>query len=153
VREVHDPADDRRPRGISEGKIFIGGRLVNDVPPKDRDIAMVFQALVADGFRVPVPAARTTALQPYAGRKLIFGIRPEDVVVASGTDGRPTFEAVVEVVEPLGAEILLDMRAGTDTLTARVEPHLVVRVKDRIRLALAEDKMHFFDPETEQVIR
>ena len=28
---------------ISAGKIFIGGRLVNDVPPKDRDIAMVFQ--------------------------------------------------------------------------------------------------------------
>ncbi|BDG16501.1 ABC transporter ATP-binding protein [Thermus brockianus] len=28
---------------VSEGKIFIGDRLVNDVPPKDRDIAMVFQ--------------------------------------------------------------------------------------------------------------
>ncbi len=29
---------------ISEGKIYIGDRLVNDVPPKDRDIAMVFQS-------------------------------------------------------------------------------------------------------------
>jgi len=28
---------------ISEGEIYIGGRLVNDIPPKDRDIAMVFQ--------------------------------------------------------------------------------------------------------------
>ncbi len=28
---------------ISSGKIWIGDRLVNDVPPKDRDIAMVFQ--------------------------------------------------------------------------------------------------------------
>ena len=28
---------------ISSGKIFIDGKLVNDVPPKDRDIAMVFQ--------------------------------------------------------------------------------------------------------------
>ena len=28
---------------ISEGNIYIGDRLVNDVPPKDRDIAMVFQ--------------------------------------------------------------------------------------------------------------
>lgn len=28
---------------ISEGQIRIGGRVVNDVPPKDRDIAMVFQ--------------------------------------------------------------------------------------------------------------
>ena len=28
---------------ISEGVLFIGDRLVNDVAPKDRDIAMVFQ--------------------------------------------------------------------------------------------------------------
>jgi multiple sugar transport system ATP-binding protein len=28
---------------ITEGEIFIGGDLMNDVPPKDRDIAMVFQ--------------------------------------------------------------------------------------------------------------
>lgn len=28
---------------VTEGTISIGGRLVNDVPPKDRDIAMVFQ--------------------------------------------------------------------------------------------------------------
>ena len=28
---------------ISDGQILIGDRVVNDVPPKDRDIAMVFQ--------------------------------------------------------------------------------------------------------------
>jgi multiple sugar transport system ATP-binding protein len=28
---------------ITEGEIYIAGRLVNDIPPKDRDIAMVFQ--------------------------------------------------------------------------------------------------------------
>jgi multiple sugar transport system ATP-binding protein len=29
---------------ISDGNIMIGDRVVNDVPPKDRDIAMVFQS-------------------------------------------------------------------------------------------------------------
>src|SRR5262249_16885127 len=28
---------------VTSGDIFIGGELVNDLPPKDRDIAMVFQ--------------------------------------------------------------------------------------------------------------
>src|SRR5919201_6696001 len=28
---------------VTDGEIYIGDRLVNDVPPKDRDIAMVFQ--------------------------------------------------------------------------------------------------------------
>ncbi|HJT64586.1 MAG TPA: sn-glycerol-3-phosphate ABC transporter ATP-binding protein UgpC [Candidatus Limnocylindria bacterium] len=29
---------------VTEGKVLIGDRVVNDVPPKDRDIAMVFQS-------------------------------------------------------------------------------------------------------------
>ncbi len=29
---------------ISEGRIIIGDRVVNDLPPKDRDVAMVFQS-------------------------------------------------------------------------------------------------------------
>ena len=29
---------------ISKGEMYIGGRLINDVPPKDRDIALVFQS-------------------------------------------------------------------------------------------------------------
>src|SRR5512147_1626968 len=28
---------------VTSGDIYIGGELVNDLPPKDRDIAMVFQ--------------------------------------------------------------------------------------------------------------
>ncbi|VTR62722.1 maltose/maltodextrin transporter ATP-binding protein [Actinobacillus pleuropneumoniae] len=31
-------------RKFSEGKLYIGDRVVNDVAPKDRDIAMVFQS-------------------------------------------------------------------------------------------------------------
>ena len=29
---------------VSDGELYIGDRKVNDVPPKDRDIAMVFQS-------------------------------------------------------------------------------------------------------------
>ena len=29
---------------VTDGNVFIGERLVNDVAPKDRDIAMVFQS-------------------------------------------------------------------------------------------------------------
>ena len=43
LRQVLDPADDRRPEHISAGDIYFGERRVNDLPPKDRDIAMVFE--------------------------------------------------------------------------------------------------------------
>ena len=130
---------------------FIGSPAMNFIPAKV-EAADGRLSLQADGFRIPVPGARAPALRPYEGRNVVLGIRPEDISAATGTDGRPTIEAIVEVVEPLGAEVLLALRAGTDPLTARVDPHLAVRAKDRIRLALAEEKMRFFDPETEQVI-
>ena len=44
LRQVDPAAPGRRPRGATSGEISIGDRRVNDVPPKDRDIAMVFQS-------------------------------------------------------------------------------------------------------------
>ena len=43
VRQDHRAAHGRRPRDDLEGDVTIGDRVVNDVPPKERDIAMVFQ--------------------------------------------------------------------------------------------------------------
>jgi energy-coupling factor transporter ATP-binding protein EcfA2 len=43
LRQVHPAAHDRGAGGITGGEIAIGDRVVNDVPPKERDIAMVFQ--------------------------------------------------------------------------------------------------------------
>jgi multiple sugar transport system ATP-binding protein len=44
LRQDHDHAHDRGARGATAGDILIGGRRVNDLDPKDRDIAMVFQS-------------------------------------------------------------------------------------------------------------
>ena len=45
LRQVDGAADDRRAwRRSPAATIEIGDRVVNDVPPKDRDIAMVFQS-------------------------------------------------------------------------------------------------------------
>jgi predicted ABC-type transport system involved in lysophospholipase L1 biosynthesis ATPase subunit len=64
----------------SEGDILIGGRRVNDLDPKDRDIAMVFQSYalypnmnVYENIRFPlkvrrVPAARTSRTGHARGR-------------------------------------------------------------------------------------
>src|SRR5215212_3963266 len=66
---------------------------------------------VNDALRILVPASLTNRVGGYAGRELTLGIRPEDLRIAAGgeADGL-TFDAVVEVVEKLGSEILLDLR-------------------------------------------
>ena len=76
---------------ISAGEIFIGDRLVNDVPPKDRDIAMVFQ---------------NYALYPHmtVERNLGFGLRLRK------TPKNEIQRRVSEAAKILGIEELLQRR-------------------------------------------
>src|SRR5512139_2154713 len=76
----------------------------------------------AGGFRVEAPESFRPPLQPYAGRRVIFGVRPEDIVArGSAEDGRNTLVTRAEVVEPLGSEIFAHLTCGTHPLVARME--------------------------------
>jgi multiple sugar transport system ATP-binding protein len=71
---------------VTDGEIHIGRRVVNDMPPKDRDIAMVFQnyalyphMTVADnmGFSLKLKRApRAEIEQRVTGAAEILGLRP-----------------------------------------------------------------------------
>jgi len=107
----------------------------------------------APGLKVRVPADRVSRLGHYKGQTVTMGIRPEDLREATGSDPKDvTFEALVEVVEPLGSEILLDTTVGNQTIVARVDPTLRVKLHDTIRLAFVPDRIHFFDNRTEEAI-
>src|SRR5919206_134114 len=75
-----------------------------------------------DGIRIKVPMPMSNRLGPYAGSDVTLGIRPEDLHIASEADPADlTLDAVVEVVERLGSEILLDIAVGPVTMVASVE--------------------------------
>ena len=101
-------------------------------------------------MRVPVSPARADRLRPYKGQTVTIGIRPEDLRVA--TDSRTGFDAVVEVVEPLGSEILLDVKIGPHLMVARVEPTIRSKVHETIRLMVEPDRVQYFDGKTEAAI-
>src|SRR2546421_1104534 len=112
-------------------------------------------ALTAEssGFRVLVPPARAGNLKAHKGQRVTLGIPPEDLHIATGADPAGyTFDTVVDVVEPLGSEILLDVKSGSNSLVARVEPTVRVKVHEGIRLGLNPDRLHFFDMTTEKAI-
>src|SRR5512134_3776010 len=86
---------------------FIGSPSMNFI---DVGINEVNGAVVAEapGLRLWVPTGKAAALRPYKGQQVALGVRPEDVHVATGADpAHYSFDATVEVVEPLGSEILL----------------------------------------------
>ena len=90
----------------------------------------------------------------YKGQTVTLGIRPEDLRVASGGDPADyAFDAVVDVVEPLGSEILLDVTLAGQSVVSRVEPSVKARPHEKIRLAFVPDRIHFFDTKTEAVIK
>jgi len=131
---------------------FIGSPAMNFV---DATVSETNGALWAEspGLRVMVPAARAGALRPYTGQRVTLGVRPEDLHVATGGDGgHGTFDAVVDVVEPLGSEILLDVKVGPTVMVARVEPTVRVKVHEPLRLALDPERLHFFDAKTEAAL-
>ena len=128
---------------------FIGSPAMNFMEVNITESNGVLTAESA-GFRVQVPPVRANDVRKHKGERMTIGVRPEDLHIAAGADpAHYTFDAVVDVVEPLGAEILLDVKAGGASLVARVEPNVRVKVHEGIRLALNSDRVHFFDSKTE----
>src|SRR2546425_6196152 len=106
-----------------------------------------------DGIRLKVPGPLTNRLGPYSGKEVALGIRPEGMRIANDADSvEMNLDAVVEVVERLGSEILLDVAVGRVTMVAAVEPTVGAKVHERLRLAVNPHRMHFFDSETEAAI-
>ena len=112
-------------------------------------------ALLAEnsGLRITLPAETAQRLRGHVGREITLGVRPEDLTVANAANAdEPSFDAVVEVVEQLGSEILLDMKVGEGMMVASVEPTVRVKVRDKLRLAMRPSRLHVFDAKTEAAI-
>jgi multiple sugar transport system ATP-binding protein len=131
---------------------FIGSPAMNFA---EVTIAEASGALWAEtmGLRLKIPSMKQEALRRYAGEKITLGVRPEALRMANGGDSADCcFDSTVEVVEPLGSEILLDVRAGTHALVARLDPATRVKVRDTVRLAFDPQRLHFFDAKSEAAI-
>jgi multiple sugar transport system ATP-binding protein len=108
---------------------------------------------LGDGIRLKVPEHMTNRAGAHAGKEVTLGVRPEDLRVASDADPIDmSIDAVVEVIERLGSEILLDVAVGGTTMVAAVEPTVGAKVHERLRLAVNPQRLHFFDAETEAAI-
>ena len=98
-----------------------------------------------------LPRHHAADLETLAGRRVVFGIRPEDLKVAGAADGdagSARLPARLVAIEPLGAETILVLALdGVDEeILARVGPELALRPGERISLAPNLGAVHLFDP-------
>ncbi|MFL5316119.1 MAG: ABC transporter ATP-binding protein [Microvirga sp.] len=131
---------------------FIGSPAMNfaAVTVTERDGGL---RLVNEGLDIAAPPHAADRLRACLGREVTLGIRPEDLRIAGAADPADfAFDALVEVVEKLGSEILLDLKVGRGAMVAAVEPTVRAVYGDRLRIALNPDRLHFFDAQTDATI-
>ncbi len=110
-------------------------------------------------IRLRVPDRFRAQLLPYAGKEVIFGLRPQDIHDSRFVQGmldedeRPedvsTVRARIDVVEPMGSEVFLYLLNGKTSFVSRVDARTEVEPGHALDMAFNMDKMHAFDPETQ----
>jgi multiple sugar transport system ATP-binding protein len=147
------------PTGLydSPANIFVAG-FIGTPPMNFFEVTLTARGealiLTEDTFAIPAPAAWRDRLAPYVGKKVTFGLRPENVgsPTAEGMTGLPHIKAKVEVIEPMGSETYLYLNTGRNSFIARVDSHRACRVGEHVDLAVMLDKGHVFDSQTTLVV-
>jgi len=93
-----------------------------------------------------------TALDAHMGKEIVAGIRPEDLRPSGGASSATQLTAQLEVVEPVGNEVFLNLRCGGSELVARTPPGALPECGSDITLSYAPSALHFFDAASERRI-
>jgi multiple sugar transport system ATP-binding protein len=122
-----------------------------------------------------VPAARP-ALARYAGKRVVLGVRPEDLSDAALSPGAPAesrLRATAELIEALGSDLLVhfsidapaahvqssdslqEIKAGStrgSRTVARFTPKSQVKLGQQIEVVADLERLQFFDPDTGEAV-
>lgn len=133
---------------------FIGSPAMNffEVVVKDGQI------ISEDGLNIAIPEGQAKMLEAagYKDKKVIFGIRPEDISsnqIVHDTYPNANVTAEVLVSELLGSETMLYVKLGQTEFASRVDARDFHNPGEKVSLTFNVAKGHFFDLETEQAIR
>jgi len=150
---------------INDGNVFIGDRNVTDVPPKDRDIAMVFQnyalyphMTVAEnmGFALKIAgvnkderatrvleAAKLLDLEPYLGRKpkALSGGQRQRVAMGRAIVRQPQVFLMDEPLSNLDAKLRVQTRTQIASLQRRLGITTVYVTHDQVEAMTMGDRV------------
>jgi len=150
---------------ISEGEVKIGDKVVNDVPPKDRDIAMVFQnyALyphmtvrdnMAFGLKLAKTdqgeitkrveeAAKVLGLEEYLDKKprALSGGQRQRVAMGRAIVRNPQAFLMDEPLSNLDAKLRVQMRSEISRIQADLEVTTVYVTHDQVEAMTMGDRV------------
>ncbi|RPH96725.1 sn-glycerol-3-phosphate ABC transporter ATP-binding protein UgpC [candidate division KSB1 bacterium] len=123
---------------------FIGSPAMNFVRGEKRD-----REYVSAGIRFPLP----DSVRNVSGKEIVLGLRPEQLRIGKAGDGCVNFNVFVEVVEPLGNELLIYGRVNDERLVIRAEAGAEIVPDDRPSIWFDPQQVHYFDGATDVSLR
>jgi multiple sugar transport system ATP-binding protein len=154
---------------LNEGKIFQIGtpdEIYNS--PKNMFVARfvgspainLFHAEVGDGgLRIgekemvcTLEKAQKAYLKNYTDKKIILGIRPEDIEITRTQQKVNSYKCKVYFNQSMGAEDILNLKIYNEMFRAIAPPRLNVKVGEEIFANFNISRAHLFHPETEECI-
>ncbi|MFZ4598302.1 MAG: ABC transporter ATP-binding protein [Terrimicrobiaceae bacterium] len=103
------------------------------------------------GGAVDLKLGSRPSAEAYVGKDVTLGVRPEDcdLVPAGKAPSENSFQAVVDIVEPMGAETYFYLQTGAHTVISR--SHAAVDQREaghRLRFEMNPARIHLFDQTT-----
>jgi multiple sugar transport system ATP-binding protein len=129
---------------------FIGSPAMNffDATLREAEGSLIVDTGV---FHLIIPQAKAVPYRQHIGKKVVLGVRPEDM---HDVDYQPPgitpsgIESTVEVIEQMGNEIILYLEEGGKQFVARVDPRTTARIGHRLGMVINIDNIHIFDTDT-----
>jgi multiple sugar transport system ATP-binding protein len=121
--------------------LFVAGFLGS--PPINVIEGQVTDGVVAgDGFSFPVsPGMRSVE----RGQRVLVGFRPEDAQINQNGEGART---AVTLIEPMGSTTILYAQLAGKLVALETDKATQLRAGAQIAVAVAPERLHFFDPAT-----
>ena len=129
---------------------FIGSPSMDfmETTVEERDDRYVLVGRSNDTLSYALDRSVTERLELEGGTDLTLGVRPEDLDVIgdpANRDPRNSFEATVDVVEPMGSDNFLTLDVGeSDSWTARVDSSFVPEEGSQVGVTFDESVLHLF---------
>jgi multiple sugar transport system ATP-binding protein len=104
-------------------------------------------------FDIEIPASLAGSMNKNHSEKIILGVRPEDFSLESfEKEELNSLEALVEVIEPMGSENYLYLKAEDQNFIIRTSPSTNLKINDKIRLYINLENIHLFDQKSSETL-
>jgi multiple sugar transport system ATP-binding protein len=125
--------------------LFVAG-FIGSPPMNFLNVNFSDSMIKSKGVNIRPTSQQIEKLGPYNGKDMIFGVRPEDITFSNSGDN--AINAVVEVVETLGSEIMVHVSLESgNRMIIKSDPSQQYNINENVKLGVVIEKCHFFDAE------